>query len=266
MTEHILVGPHVVLEALRARRRHIDRIYLARERYDPRIVEIVKRARDLGVPSTQEKQERLDELAKGVTHQGVLAVVSEVGYDDPFALVTRIKAATPLPLLLLLDGVQDPQNLGAIIRTAEAAGADGLFISKHRAVGITPAVAKASAGAVEHLPVARVAGLPAFLTWLKDQGVWILGADPSAVRSIHEIDFGTSMGVVIGGEHRGLTVLVRQRCDLLARIPTYGRVDSLNAAAATAVFLFEIRRQHSIMKQPSANGQETAIVSQKSSQ
>lgn len=253
MTEHILVGPHAVLEALRARRRHIDRIYLARERYDPRIAEIVKHARDLGVPFKQEKRERLGELAKGVTHQGVLAIVSEVSYDDPFELVTRIQACPSPTLLLLLDGVQDPQNLGAIIRTAEAAGVDGLFISKHRAVGITPAVAKASAGAVEHLPVARVAGLPAFLAWLKDQGVWILGADPSAARSLYEIDLPASMGVVIGGEHRGLTGLVRQRCDLLASIPQRGRMASLNAAAAAAIFLFEIRRQQSVMKQLSAN-------------
>ncbi|MBZ0159450.1 MAG: 23S rRNA (guanosine(2251)-2'-O)-methyltransferase RlmB [bacterium] len=265
MTEHVLVGPHAVLEALRARRRHIDRIYLARERYDPRIAEIVKRARDLGVPFKEEKRERLGELAKGVMHQGVLAVVSEVDYDDPFDLVARIRAATPLPLLLLLDGVQDPQNLGAIIRTAEAVGVDGLFISKHRAAGITPAVARASAGAVEHLPVARVAGLPTFLAWLKDQGVWIVGADPNAAQSLYEIDLHASMGVVIGGEHRGLTVLVRQRCDLLARIPTRGCVDSLNAAAAAAVFLFEIRRQHSVMKQLSANRQETSINTRKDS-
>jgi 23S rRNA (guanosine2251-2'-O)-methyltransferase len=243
MTEQILVGPHVVLEALRAQRRHIDRIYLARERYDPTIAEIIKRARDLGIPFTQEKRERLRELSQGVTHQGVLAIVSEVSYNDPFELVTRIKATSPLPLLLLLDGIQDPQNLGTIIRTAEAAGADGLFIPKHRAAGITPAVAKASAGAVEHLPVARVPGLPSFLAWLKEQGVWIVGADPGAARSLHDIDMRTSMGAVIGGEHRGLTPLVRQRCDLLARIPTRGRVDSLNAAAAAAVVLFEIRRQ-----------------------
>lgn len=261
MTEQILVGPHAVLEALRAKRRQIDRIYLARERYDSRIAEIVKRARELGVPCTQEKRERLGELGKGVTHQGVLAVVSEADYEDPFELVARIKAATPLPLLLLLDGVQDPQNLGAIIRTAEAAGANGLFIAKHRAAGITPAVAKASAGASEHLAVARVAGLPTFLAWLKDQGIWTLGADPSAVQSLYEIDLRVPMGVVIGGEHRGLTMLVRQRCDLLARIPTRGRVDSLNAAAAAAVFLFEIRRQQSGMKQLPVNAQETAILS-----
>lgn len=260
MTAQILVGPHAVLEALRAGRRQIERIYLARERYDPRIAEIITRARDLGIPFTQETRQRLGELVEGITHQGVLAVVSAANYDDPFELVNRIKAATPLPLLLLLDGVQDPQNLGVIMRTAEAAGADGLFIAKHRAVGITPAVAKASAGASEHLPVARVGGLPAFLAWLKDQDIWIVGADPRATRTLYEVDMGAPMGVVIGGEHRGLTALVRQRCDLLARIPTCGRVASLNAAAAAAVFLFEIRRQHSVMKQVQANRREPVNV------
>lgn len=261
MTEQILVGPHAVLEALRAKRRQIERIFLSRERYDPRITEIVRRARELGVPCTREQRGRLGELGKGMAHQGVLAVVGDVGYEDPFDLVARIKAATRIPLLLLLDGVQDPQNLGAIIRTAEAAGADGLFIGKHRAAGMTSTVAKASAGAMEYLPVARVAGLPAFLAWLKDQGIWTLGADPRAERSLYEIDVRVPLAVVIGGEHRGLTMLVRQRCDLLARIPISGRVDSLNAAAAAAVFLFEIRRQHSGIQQSSANPQETTIAS-----
>ncbi|MDD5560498.1 23S rRNA (guanosine(2251)-2'-O)-methyltransferase RlmB [Candidatus Methylomirabilis sp.] len=254
MTENILIGPHAVLEALRAGRRDIERIVLARERYDPRITEIMKLARVSGVLVKKEKRERLGELAEGCVHQGVMAVVSEVGYSDPFELVARIKASSSPPLLLLLDGIQDPQNLGAIIRTAEAAGVDGLFISKHRAVGITPAVAKASAGAVEHLPVARVAGLPAFLAWLKEQGIWILGADPSAAGPLYEIDLRIALALVIGGEHRGLTVLVRQRCDLLASIPLRGRVASLNAAAAAAVCLFEIRRQRGNMKQLVANG------------
>lgn len=253
MTEGILVGPHAVLEALLAGRRRIDRIYLARERYDSTITEIVRRAKELGVPFKQETRQRLGELAGGTTHQGVLAIVGAVGYHDPCELVARIKTATQLPLLLLLDGVQDPQNLGAMMRTAEAAGVDGLFISKHRAVGITPAVAKASAGAAEHLPVARVAGLPAFLAWLKDQGIWIVGADVGAVRSLYEIDARAPLGVVIGGEHRGLGALVRRRCDLLVRIPTRGRVASLNAAAAAAIFLFEIRRQQRVMEQVPAN-------------
>ncbi len=243
MPEDILVGPHTVLEALRAGRRNIDRIFLSRERPDSQITEIMRLARVSGVPVKQEVRGRLGELAQGHAHQGVLAVVSEVAYEDPFGLVGRIKARSPLPLLVLVDGIQDPQNLGAIVRTAEAAGADGLFMSKHRAVGITPAVARTSAGAVEHLPMARVSGLPAFLEWLKDQGIWILGADPGAGRSLYDVDLSIPLALVIGGEHRGLTALVRKRCDLLASIPMRGQVASLNAAASAAVFLFEIRRQ-----------------------
>ena len=243
MREGVLVGPHAVLEALRAGRRRIDRILLTRERPDPRIAEIMRLAKVRGVPVKQEGRRRLGELAKGFTHQGVLAVVSEAAYKDSFELVAGIRARTPLPLLVLLDGIQDPQNLGAIIRTGEAAGADGLFISKRRAAGITPAVARASAGAVEHLPVARVSGLPAFLGWLKDHGIWILGADPSAARSLYDVDLRVPLALVIGGEHRGLTALVRERCDLLASIPMRGRLASLNAAACAAVFLFEIQRQ-----------------------
>ncbi len=239
----MLVGPHAVLEALRAGRRDIERIFLSRERPDSRIAEIMSLARVRGVPVKREERRRLGELAKGVTHQGVLAVVSEAAYEDPFELVARIKATVSLPLLVVLDGIQDPQNLGAIVRTGEAAGAEGLFISKRRAAGITSAVARASAGAVEHLPVARVSGLPAFLGWLKDHGIWILGADPSAARSLYDVDLRVPLALVIGGEHRGLTALVRERCDLLASVPMRGRLASLNAAACAAVFLFEIQRQ-----------------------
>lgn len=253
MAGDVLVGPHAVLEALRAGRRNIERIFLTRERPDPRIAEIMRLAKVKGVPIKREEGQRLRELAKTFTHQGVLAVVSEAAYEDPFELVARIKTTVSLPLLVLLDGIQDPQNLGAIIRTGEAAGADALFVSKHRAVGITPAVARASAGAVEHLPVARVSGLPAFLKWLNGQGVWILGAEPDAQQSLYDIDLRVPLALVIGGEHRGLTALVRQRCDLLASIPMRGRLASLNAAASAAVFLFEIRRQRDSTKHPSVN-------------
>ena len=243
MKGNVLVGPHAVLEALRAGRRNIERIFLAREENDGRIAEIIRLAKLKGVPVKHEGRGRLDVLAKPFAHQGVLAEVGEAGYNDPFELVARVKATTPLPLLVLLDGIQDPQNLGAILRAGEAAGAGGLFISKHRAVGITPAVARASAGAVEYLPVAQVPGLAAFLEWLKQKGIWILGADPTASRSLYDVDLRVSLALVIGGEHRGLRPLVRQRCDLLASIPMRGRVASLNAAASAAVFLFEIRRQ-----------------------
>jgi len=243
MAEDVLLGPHAVLEALRAGRRNIERIFLARERRDPRITEIMMRARAAGVPVRQEGRGRLDTLAKAVAHQGVVAVVREGTYGDPFELVGRIRSLAPLPLLVLLDGIQDPQNLGAIIRTGEAAGADGLFISKHRAVGITPAVARASVGALEYLPVAQVTGMPAFLEWLKRQGIWILGADPHAQQSLYDVDLRVPLALLVGGEHQGLKALLRKRCDLLASIPMHGRLASLNAAASAAVFLFEIRRQ-----------------------
>src|SRR3990170_7284780 len=153
MKGDFLVGPHAVLEALRAGRRNIERIFLAREENDGRIAEIIRLAKLNGVPVKHEGRGRLDVLAKPFAHQGVLAEVDKAGYEDPFELVARIKATAPLPLLVLLDGIQDPQNLGAVVRAAEGAGADGLFLAKHRAVWITPAVARASAGAVEYLPV-----------------------------------------------------------------------------------------------------------------
>ncbi len=243
MTEDMLAGPHAVLEALRAGRRSVERIFLSRERSDPRITEIKRLAKARGVPVKQEERALLDVRAKALAHQGVLAVVSKATYNDPFELVAQIKATARLPLLILLDGIQDPQNLGAIVRTGEAAGADGLFIPRHGAVGITSAAARASAGALEYLPVARVSGLPAFLEWLKQQGIWILGADPGASRSLYCIDLRVPLALVIGGEHRGLGALVRERCDLLASIPMRGRVASLNASASAAVCLFEIQRQ-----------------------
>ncbi len=239
----LLLGPHAVLEALRGGGRRIGRILVARERPDVRIAEIIRLATARGVGVRQEGRQRLDVLAKGIPHQGVVALVSQSTYEDPFELVGRIKARTSSPLLIVLDGIQDPQNLGAIVRTGEAAGADALFVARHRAVGITPAAARASAGALEYLPVARIPGLPAFLEWLKGQAVWVLGADPNTGRSLYDIDLRIPLALVIGAEHRGLRPLVRERCDLLAKVPMRGRLASLNAAAAAAIFLFEIGRQ-----------------------
>jgi 23S rRNA (guanosine2251-2'-O)-methyltransferase len=239
----VLLGPHAVLEALRGGGRRIGRILIARERRDASMREIMRLAAARGVSVRQEGRQQLDVLAKGVRHQGVVALVSQAAYDDPRELVGRITGRTALPLLVVLDGIQDPQNLGAIARTGEAAGADALFIARHRAAGITPGAMRASAGALEYLPVARVAGLPAFLEWLKGRAIWILGTDPDAGRSLYNIDLRIPLAVVIGAEHQGLRPLVRERCDLLARVPMRGRLASLNAAAAAAVFLFEIRRQ-----------------------
>lgn len=253
VSEDVVLGPHAVLEALRSGRRNIERILVARERPDPRIAEIMRLATARGVPVQHHKKGQRSEAHGNLAHQGIMAVVSRAAYEDPLELVARIVATASLPLLVLLDGIQDPQNLGAIVRTAEAAGADGLFISKHRAAGVTAAVARASSGAVEYLPMAKVAGIPNFLEWLKKQGIWVLGADPGVARTMYEIDLRVPLALVIGAEHRGLSALVRERCDLLASIPLRGRVSSLNAAAAAAVILFEIRRQRDCRSHSVAN-------------
>ena len=145
--------------------------------------------------------------------------------------------------LVVLDGIQDPQNLGAILRTAEAAGADGLILPRDRATGVTPVAVRASAGATEHLPVARVTNLAAFLEWVKGQGLWVVGADPSGESVLYTADLKEPLALVIGAEGRGLRPLVRSRCDIHVRIPLAGRVASLNASCAAAVCIFEVIRQ-----------------------
>jgi 23S rRNA (guanosine2251-2'-O)-methyltransferase len=148
-----------------------------------------------------------------------------------------------LKVQLVLDGVTDPQNLGAILRTAEAAGAHGLILPRDRAAGVTPAAVRASAGATEHLPVARVTNLAAFLDWVKGQGLWVVGADPTGGRLLYSADLKEPLALVIGAEGRGLRPLVRSRCDVQVRIPLSGRVASLNASCAAAVCVFEVIRQ-----------------------
>jgi len=249
--QEVLTGPHAVLEALRAGRRKVERILLGRAHPDPRVVEIARLAKARGISVEHRDRQRLDAVTKGGVHQGVVALVSGIAWEDPFELVGRIKARATIPLLLVLDGIQDPQNLGAIVRCAEAAGADALFLPKHGGVRVTAAVARAAAGAIEYLPVAQIPSCAAFLEWLKRHGIWIVGADPNAQRSVYDLDFRVPLALVIGGEHRGLRPLVRERCDLLASIPMRGRLASLNAAAAAAVCLFEIQRQRDRHRQES---------------
>jgi 23S rRNA (guanosine2251-2'-O)-methyltransferase len=249
----LVIGPHAVLEALRAGGRLIERIVLARRRPDQRIDQILGLAAAKGVRVDREPRGGLDRFAGRHDHRGVVAVAGERRYEDPYALAARVSATATCPLLVLLDQIQDPQNLGAIMRIAEAAGVDGLFIGKHRAVGVTAAVSRASAGAAEYLPVAQVGSLAGFLEWLKARGLWIVGADADAEQSLYGVDLNAGLAVVIGGEHRGLRKLVRARCDLLVSIPMCGRVASLNAAAAAAVLLFEVRRQRDAAPQGREN-------------
>ena len=239
----ILTGPHVVLEALRAGRRSLRRVWLARAERGGISEVIQSLARERGVPVEVRSRADLDRRVKGMPHQGVLAEAGPfpyVGAEDIMCLAQREPGQA---VLVVLDGIQDPQNLGAILRTAEAAGAHGLILPRDRATGVTPAAVRASAGATEHLPVGRVTNLAASLVWLQRQGLWIVGADPGGGCLVYTADFRVPLALVIGAEGRGLRPLIKSRCDILVRVPLSGKVGSLNASCAAAVCIFEVVRQ-----------------------
>lgn len=236
----MIFGRNAVREALRAGR-PLNKLILARGITPSVRRELVSLARCLGVPVQEADRRRLDALAPGAAHQGVLALEAGRAYVEPDELL----GAGDTPLILVLNEIQDPHNLGAILRTAEAAGCTGAVIPARRAVGITPAVIKASAGAAHHLPVARVTNIAQTLGYLKENGLWVVGADPESERLYWDADLRGPLALVIGGEDRGLGRLVRRECDDLVRLPMFGRVESLNAAVAAALLVYEAVRQRS---------------------
>ena len=239
----ILTGPHVVLEVLRAGRRNLRRVWLARAERGG-ISEIIQAlARERGVPVEVRPRADLDRRVEGTPHQGVLAEAGPFAYVEAEEIVSLALCAGEAAFLVILDGIMDPQNLGGILRTAEAAGVHGLILPRDRATGVTPAAVRASAGAAEHLPVARVINLSAFLARVKEHGLWVVGADPAGGSSLYAADLKEPLALVIGAEGRGLRPLVRSRCDFQVRIPLSGRVGSLNASCAAAVCIFEVIRQ-----------------------
>jgi 23S rRNA (guanosine2251-2'-O)-methyltransferase len=234
-----LLGIHAVEEALAANRA-LERIIIARGRHGERMEGIVRQARARGVPVRFEDRAQLDRLAATREHQGVIALAAA---RHALALEDLLATNSQHGLLVLLDGVEDPHNLGAIVRTALAAGAKGVVIPERRAAGLTEAVSRASAGALEHLPVARAKNLPRAMEQLKEAGYWLVGLDERAPKIYTETDFTGSVGIVLGSEGKGLHELTRKRCDLLVSIPTAGPVRSLNVSVAAGVVLFEAVRQ-----------------------
>lgn len=234
-----LTGPHAVREALAAGR-PLQTVLVARGRHGGRLEEIVRLAKRNGVPVRFEDRVRLDQLAGTREHQGVVAMVAS---SATVSLEDLLARPSLQGLLVLLDGVEDPQNLGAIIRTALAAGAAGIVIPERRAAGLGDAAARASAGAVAHLPVARVTNLPRAMETLKTAGYWLVGLDERAERRYTDVDLTGSVALVLGGEGKGLHQLVRERCDFLVSIPSRGPVPSLNVSVAAGIALFEVLRQ-----------------------
>lgn len=232
----ILVGIHAVLEALRAGR-SFDRVVVSKGAGGERIQEVVDLCRSASVPTRFEPRAALDKLAGSSAHQGVVAL----GVAHNYSSIEDIPSGAKL--LVVLDGVEDPHNLGAVIRTAHAAGAAALVIPERRAVGITEVVAKAAAGALEYLPVVRVGNLNRALETLKERGFWIYGFDERGSSIYDETDFASPTVFVLGGEGRGLHHQVREHCDLVMRIPLEGRIASLNVSVAAGVALFEWKRR-----------------------
>jgi 23S rRNA (guanosine2251-2'-O)-methyltransferase len=246
----VLYGVHPIEEALRAGKRRFDHVLVAREREDARLESLVTLCRQAGVRVRQESREQLTLMAKTPAHQGVVALVRAqefLSIEDLFtAEHGRASAggeAAPARLVLALDGVEDPQNLGALLRVADGAGVDGVVLTERRSAPLSPVAIKASAGAAEHLRIARVVNLVRALEELKRQNLWIIGLDERGTADYDQFDLTGDSVIVLGREGAGLHDLVRRTCDYLLRIPMAGGVSSLNVSAAGAVVLFEAFRQ-----------------------
>jgi len=235
MDRIIRINP--ILEALRSRPERVNKVFVQEEKGHARIGEVIGEAKAKHVPVVFVPARRLDQIAPG--HQGVMAEVSPRRY----ASLEEILGRSPKPFVVILDEVEDPQNLGAIVRSAEGAGADGLIIPERRSAGLTETVDTVSAGALEHLLVARVPNLVRAMEELKDKGLWLVGAEGSGDEPWYSFDYKGPVGIVLGSEGKGLRPLVRKTCDKILSIPLAGKVTSLNVAAAAAVFLFEVVRQ-----------------------
>jgi 23S rRNA (guanosine2251-2'-O)-methyltransferase len=240
----VVYGMNPVRELLRSEAEGLSELWLAEggERHRA-FAELERAARERGAKVRTAPRARLDRLAGVPGHQGVVAVVSDYRYLEPDELLEAARASGRPPLLVLLDGVEDPQNLGAVIRSAHALGAHGVVVPRDRAAAVTPAVAKASAGAVEHCPVARVTNLARTVEELKEAGVWTVAAVPDGDQELREVDLTGPTALVVGGEGQGVRPLVRRTCDHQARIPMAGQVGSLNASASAAIALYEAARQ-----------------------
>jgi 23S rRNA (guanosine2251-2'-O)-methyltransferase len=248
-----IYGLSPVLEALRVGGKKLEQITIVEGARHERLRELLDLAKQARVPVHRAPRLALDRALPGVTHQGVMARTAAATYRDAGELLdelsSQVGTATP-PLVLGLDAVEDPRNLGAILRTAECAGVAGIFIPERRAVGLTATVAKAAAGALEHVSVARVTNLVQLIEQLKERNIWVIGAAADGASDYTEWDWTVPSALFVGGEGSGLHRLVRERCDALVRIPLQGRIESLNVSVAAGIILYEALRQRSRARKP----------------
>lgn len=236
---NLLEGRNAVIEFLRSGQ-DCDKVFAAQ---GARVGDIIALAKERGVPVVTCDRRKLDGMSTTGNHQGVMAQVAAHAYASLDELFEHAQAKGEAPLFVLCDGIADPHNLGAIIRSAETAGAHGVIIPKRRAVGLTAVTARASAGALAYMPVHKAVNLPAVLDVLKQRGVWIFGAEADGTVGLYDADFAGPTAIVIGSEGEGISRLVREKCDFIVSIPMRGQVNSLNASNAAAVLLFEAVRR-----------------------
>ena len=238
----LIEGRNAVMEALRAGRT-IDKIFIAKGDVDKTLGHIASKARSAGIVVTEADRRKLDAMSQTHAHQGVIALCAVKEYSTIEDMLAIAAERGEAPFLVLCDEISDPHNLGAIIRTAECAGAHGVIIPKRRSAGLTSIVGKTSAGAVSYVPVARVPNIPALLEQLQKEGVWVFGTAAEGTTELYSADLKGPAAIVIGSEGEGMTRLVREKCDFLVSIPMKGKISSLNASAAAAILLYEAVRQ-----------------------
>jgi len=243
MDREIIYGINPVLEALKAERLTLNKILIAEGKEASPLRAVQQLARERGIPVQRCPREFLNREAGSEHHQGVLAYQAGTSYGSWEDVERRMGQTSGYSLVLILDSIEDPQNLGSLIRTAESCGVQGILIPKDRAVGLTPTVVKASAGAAAHIPILRVTNLAQAIDDLKKQGFWIVGTDAHGGKSIYEMKFDMNVALVIGSEGKGIRPLLLKKCDFTVSIPMKGKVSSLNTGIAGAVILYEILRQ-----------------------
>lgn len=238
LDETLLEGRNAVLEYLKTERQ-VDKIFLAE---GARIGDVQSIAKSRGIPVVLCDRRKLDRMSVTGNHQGIIAQVAATEYVSLEDILSCASERGETPLLVICDGIEDPHNLGAIIRSAEALGAHGVVIPKRRAVGLTATVARAAAGALSHIGVHKATNMAAFIDEIKERGIWVFGAEADGETPLHKADFDRPTALVIGSEGHGLSRLVREKCDFTLTIPMRGKVNSLNASNAAAIMLFEVLR------------------------
>lgn len=235
-------GRHAVKEALKAGR-PLDKLFILKDAHG--LLDIRNMARESGIPIIECDRTRLNALAQTSAHQGVIATGAACEWSELEDIWQRVEESGAPPLIVVCDGVEDPRNLGAIIRTAECAGAHGVIVAKRHSAGLSGSLAKAAAGALEHMPVVRVPNIPALLKDLKTRGVWIYGTEcEDGARPLYKVDFSGGVALVLGSEGEGLGRLVKENCDFLVHIPMYGKTQSLNVSTACGVILWTIKNSN----------------------